>query len=89
VVEDDIKSAIMGESSVDIKLSPFARKVIPYSIECKNVEKLNIWSAIEQAESNVIKDTTPVVVFKRNRTKPYVIMSYDHFLLLITGKRVL
>ena len=34
--EDDIKSAIMGESGEDIKLSPAARKLIPYSFECKN-----------------------------------------------------
>ena len=34
--EDDIKSAIMGESGEDIKLSPAARRAIPYSFECKN-----------------------------------------------------
>ena len=37
---DDIKSAVMGDSGEDIQLSPAARKLIPYSIECKNQEKL-------------------------------------------------
>ena len=29
-----------------------ARKLIPYAFECKNQEKLNIWSSLEQAEEN-------------------------------------
>jgi len=40
--DDDIKTAIMGESGEDIHLSPAARKLIPYSIECKNQEALSI-----------------------------------------------
>ena len=50
---DDIRSAIMGESGEDIKLSPAARKLIPYSFECKNQEKLNIWDSLIQAEENI------------------------------------
>ena len=50
--EDDVKSTTMGESGEDIQLSPAARKLIPFAFECKNQEKLNIWSALEQAESN-------------------------------------
>ena len=37
---DDIKSTTMGESGEDIQLSPAARKLIPYAIECKNQEKM-------------------------------------------------
>ena len=44
--EDDIKSTTMGESGEDIQLSPAARKLIPYAIECKNQEKINIWELI-------------------------------------------
>ena len=44
--EDDIKSAIMGVGGEDIVLSPAARKVIPYSFECKNVERLQFWSSV-------------------------------------------
>ena len=43
--EDDIKSTTMGESGEDIQLSPAARKLIPYAIECKNQEKINIWDS--------------------------------------------
>ena len=34
---DDVKTAIMGESGEDIKLSPAAKRKIRYSFECKNV----------------------------------------------------
>ena len=39
---DDIRSQIMGMSGEDIVLSPAARKIIPYSFECKNQEKLKL-----------------------------------------------
>ena len=79
---DDVKSAVMGDSGEDIQLSPAARKVIPYSIECKNQEKLNIWSALEQAEDNS-KESTPVLIFKRNRSKTYAVIEFKEFVELI------
>ena len=80
--DDDIKSQIMGVTGEDIVLSPHAQKKIPYSFECKNVERLNIWNAIDQAESNS-KKRTPVVVFKKNNKQPYVIMNLKQWLKLI------
>ena len=79
---DDIRSQIMGMSGEDIVLSPAARKLIPYSIECKNQEKLNIWSSLEQAEGNS-KESTPVLVFKRNRSKTYAAVELKEFIKLI------
>ena len=82
---DDVKVAIMGESGEDIKLSPAARKLIPYSFECKNQEKLNIWSSLEQAEENS-GDYPPVLIFKRNRSKTYVTIELEEFMKLINVK---
>ena len=82
---DDVKVAIMGESGEDIKLSPAARKLIPYSFECKNQEKLSIWSSLEQAAENS-GDYPPVLIFKRNRSKTYVTIELDEFLKLIDDK---
>jgi hypothetical protein len=79
---DDIKSAVMGDSGEDIQLSPAARKLIPYSIECKNQEKLNIWGALEQAEKNS-GDSNPVLIFKRNRSKTYAVLEIEDFIKLI------
>ena len=77
--EDDIKSQTMGMTGEDIVMSPAAKRLIPYSFECKNVEKLNIWSSLEQAESNC-EGRTPVLVFKRNRSKVYVAIEFDSWL---------
>ena len=79
---DDVRSAIMGEQGEDIKLSPAARKLIPYSFECKNQEALNIWSSLEQAEENS-GDYDPVLIFKRNRSKTYAVINIEKFIELI------
>ena len=79
---DDVKAAIMGESGEDIKLSPAAKKKIHYSFECKNQERLSIWSALEQADTNS-DDRYPVLIFKRNRSKIYTCIELDVFLELI------
>ena len=81
--QDDIKSTIMGESGADIQLSPAAQKLIPFNFETKNVEALNIWNALKQAELESKKrNTIPVVVFKRNRSETYVSLKLDDFLKL-------
>lgn len=68
----------MGMSGEDIVLSPAAKKIIPYSFECKNQERLNLWSSLEQAEGNS-QGRNPCLVFKRNRSKIYVTIEFDHF----------
>ena len=80
--QDDIKSTTMGESGEDIQLSPAARKLIPYAFECKNQEKLNIWSSLEQAEENAQKGK-PILIFKRNRSKTYAGLQLEDFIELI------
>jgi len=80
--QDDIKSTTMGESGEDIQLSPAARKIIPFAFECKNQEKLNIWSSLEQAEENA-QSHTPVLIFKRNRSKTYAVLEIKDFIDLI------
>lgn len=80
---DDVKTAIMGESGVDIKLSPAARNLFPYSVEAKNQEKLNIWSALDQAEENNKEETHPLLFFKRNRSKLYVAFEAEHLFELL------
>ena len=82
---DDIRTAIMGETGEDIKLSPAARKKIPYSFECKNQEKINICESLKQAEENS-GDYPPILIFKRNRSKTYVTLDLEEFLKLINDR---
>ena len=79
---DDVRSITMGDSGEDILLSPAARRLFPFSVECKNQEKLNIWGALEQAEENS-GNHTPLVIFKRNRTKTYAVLEFDKLLELL------
>ena len=72
----------MGESGEDIILSPAARDLIPFSFECKNQERLNIWESLSQSEQNC-GEYTPAVVFKRNRTKTYIALELEEFLKII------
>jgi len=78
--EDDIKSQIMGVNGEDIVLSPAARKLFPYSIECKNVERLPIWKALKQAEENTKKGTSPLLIITRNRTPTYVVENIEDWI---------
>ena len=58
-----------------------ARQRFPHSIECKNVEKLNIWEAYEQSKSNC-GDYEPIVVIKKNHKKPLVVVDAEYFIKL-------
>ena len=84
---DDVKSAVMGESGVDIQLSPAARRLVPYSFECKSLAKFAFYKHMEQAESNAVQGTIPVVVAKANRKKPVAIVDLEHFLDLLKGEK--
>ena len=84
---DDIRTAIMGETGEDIKLSPAARGEIPFSFECKNQEKINIWESLNQAEENS-GDYPPVLIFKRNRSKTYAVLEIDDFIDIINEPKV-
>ena len=78
---EDIESRSMGAGGEDLIMARSARKKFPYSIECKNQEKVNIWDAYEQAEENS-KNYEPIVILKRNNTKPLVLIDADYFVNL-------
>ena len=77
--KDDVRSTSMGAGGEDVQLSPAARKLIPFSIECKNTEKLSLVKAFAQAATHVgSPGVSPCVVFSRNRADTYVALKYDH-----------
>lgn len=75
---EDIESRSMGAGGEDLIMARAARQKFPYSIECKNVEKLNVWEAYEQAKSNC-GDYEPIVVMKKNGKKPVVVVDAEYF----------
>ena len=76
---DDIKSQTMGMTGEDIVRSPAAKKACAFSFECKNVERLQIWRAIEQCETNKPDTSSPAIVFKKNGKQPYVAIPFATF----------
>ena len=78
---DDVESRSMGAGGEDLIMARAARKKFPYSIECKNQEKINIWKSYFQAQENS-KDYEPIVVIKRNNHKPLLLVDAEHFINL-------
>lgn len=82
--EKDLIVTPSGINGPDLMLSPLAESFLPYDFELKNVEKINIWRALEQAEKR--RDSnSPVVVFRRNRSPMYACMPIEVFLKIIRG----
>ena len=79
--KEDIESRSMGAGGEDLIMARAARTKFPYSIECKNQEKVNIWESYKQAETNS-KDYEPILVIKRNNHKPLVLVDADYFVKL-------
>ena len=82
---EDIESRSMGASGEDLIMARSAREKFPYSVECKNQERLNIWDSLEQAESNA-NQHIPLLVFKRNRSKTYISMEINDLIKILNDK---
>ena len=79
---EDIESRSMGAGGEDLIMARAARQKFPFSVECKNVEKLNVWEAYEQAKANC-GSYEPLVVMKKNHKKPLVVMDAETFIKII------
>ena len=78
---EDIESRSMGAGGEDLIMARAARQKFPHSIECKNVEKLNVWDAYDQAATNC-GDYEPIVVMKKNGKKPLVVVDAEYYIKL-------
>ena len=78
---EDVESRSMGAGGEDLIMARAAREKFPHSIECKNVEKLNVGEAYEQAKANCGK-YEPLVVMKKNHKKPLVVVDAEYFISL-------
>ena len=76
---EDIESRSMGAGGEDLIMARAARQKFPHSIECKNVERLNVWDAYEQATANS-GDHEPILFMKKNRKKPLVVVDAEWFI---------
>ena len=74
----DVESRPMGSGGVDVIMGVQTQAIFPYAVECKNVEKLNVWGAYDQAEANC-EGMVPLVIMKKNGRKPLAVVDAEHF----------
>lgn len=74
---DDVKSTSMGASGEDVMLSPAARRIYPWQIECKSYARIAVYDFYNQACSHGTHE--PVVFIKQNGCKPLVVVDADYF----------
>ena len=79
---EDLESRPMGSSGEDIIMGVQTRKVFPYSVECKNQEAVNVWKAYEQSSNNTSQNVEPLVIIKRNKSKPLAVVDAEYFIKL-------
>lgn len=76
---EDVESRSMGAGGEDIIMARAARQKFPYSVECKNTERLNVWDAYDQACANC-GDYEPILFIKKNGRKPLVVLDAESFI---------
>ena len=82
--ECEIHSREMGQHGTDIVLRGKAKKLFPYSVECKAQESLNLVDTIEQAKANVLPGTDWIVVHRKKAlSSDIVMMEWDTFAKLV------
>lgn len=82
LADGDVFSTSMGAPGEDVRMSPLARSVLPLSIECKCVERLNVWAALEQARANTPTGAEACLIFSKNRSPTYAVVPWATLLEL-------
>ena len=83
---DDVRSTSMGAGGEDVQLSPAARKLFPYSVECKALKGIAVYKFMEQAQANCPKGVQPLAIIKADRQKPLAVVDAEYFFDLIKRK---
>ena len=84
VEKDDVTSTSGGVNGPDIGLSPLARKLFPWTVECKSRSSFSVYEALEQAERNLIKNTKPIAILKGDRKQPLALLYAEDLLEILT-----
>jgi hypothetical protein len=79
---DDIHSRAMGSNGEDLMLSPAARRMLPFSFECKKHKTFGVYTHWTQAKANAGK-YDPVLVIEANYKEPLVIIGLDTFIKIL------
>lgn len=78
-----IESRPMGQHGVDIRLEKKALKLFPFSVECKFQEKWSMDAFLIQAKTNIIKNTAWLLVLKKSRQRPIIVIDAEIFFRIL------
>jgi hypothetical protein len=78
-----IESRPMGQHGADVRMEDAVRAVFPFSVECKNQESWSIFQWIEQAKENCLAGTDWLLVLKKNKIPPVVVLDAECFFKLV------
>lgn len=78
---DDVKSTSMGAGGEDVMLSPAARKLVPFQIECKNQKQVAVYKWYDQAVEH--GKYPALLIIKQNHREPLVILDASLFLKIL------
>lgn len=78
---DDVRSTSMGAGGEDVTLSPAARKMVPFQLECKNKARSQIHTYYSQAKTH--GNHEPLVIVKQDRKETLAILDATVFFKLL------
>ena len=82
----DILSTAMGQSGCDLYLSPAARALFPYGVECKHQEAIALPAWWRQCTANAEKEgLTPLLLVKQSRKEPLAVLRWSDLLDLLAS----
>lgn len=81
--DECIASREGSQNGTDVRLVGEVKKQFPFSVECKWQESWSIPAWIEQAKNNQEPGMDWLLVVKKSRTKPIIIMDAERFFDLL------
>lgn len=79
LTNEDIRSTGMGQNGEDLQMSPAARELFPFSIECKARKTFAIYSMYKQAQNNC-NGAEPLLIIKGNHKPPLAVVDAELFI---------
>jgi len=85
--DECIASREASQNGTDVRLVGPAKELFPFSVECKWQETWSIPAWIKQAKTNQMPDTDWLLVVKRSRMNPIVVLDAQRFFELVENAR--
>jgi hypothetical protein len=84
---DDARSTSMGAGGEDVQLSPAARRMFPFTVECKQRDKHAVYAFYDQASAHGKRERAtgkpgyePLVVVRADGRKALAVVDLNFFL---------